>query len=42
MHSAKSTGDFYSKVMEQRKKYEEKGKNIVGDNKTLESSMRKI
>ena len=41
-HSSKSTGDLYSKVMEQRKKYEEKGKNPVGDNKTLESSMRKF
>ena len=40
-HSAKSTSDLYSKVIEQRKKYEEKGKNPVGDNKTLESSMRK-
>ena len=41
MHSAKSTCDLYSKVMEHRKKYEEKGKNPVGDNKNLESSMRK-
>ena len=40
-HPAKSTGDLYSKVMEERKKYEVKGKNLEGDNKTLEPSMRK-
>ena len=39
--SAKSTCDLYSKVMEQTKKYEEKGKNPVADNKTLESNLRK-
>ena len=41
MHSDKSTGDLYSKVMEEREKHEVKGKNLEGDNKTLESSMRK-
>ena len=39
-HSAKSTGDLYSKVMEERKKHEVKGKNLESDNKTLEPSMR--
>ena len=39
-HSAKSTGNLYSKVMEEREKHEVKGKNLEGDNKTLEPSMR--
>ena len=41
MHPAKSTGDLYSKVMEERKKHEVKGKNLEGVNKNLEPSMRK-
>ena len=41
-HSAKSIGDLYSKVMEERTKHEETGKNPVGDNKFFESSMRKF
>ena len=41
MHSAKSTGDLYSKIMEEREKHRSKGKNLEGDNKTLEPSMRK-
>ena len=39
-HSAKSTGDLYSKIMEEREKHEVKGKNMEGDNKTLEPSIR--
>ena len=40
-HSAKSTGDLYSKVIKERKKHDVKGKNMESDNKNLEPSMRK-